>query len=68
MAVDGGPAPSAPPARAGPTEVDLKTPRQEPPAGPPRPDTVQGFGGPLLLEAQSPSHAPFDRRVRPRNE
>jgi len=68
MAVDGCPAPSTPPARAGPTEVDLVTSRQPPPAGPPRPGTIQGFGGPLPLEAQSPSPAPSDRRVRPGNE
>ena len=68
MAVYGGPAPSTPPARAGPTEVDLVTSRQPPPAGPPRPGTIQGFGGPLPLEAQSPSPTPSDRRVYPGND
>jgi len=68
MAVDGGLAPSTPPTRAGPTEVDLVTPRQPPPAGPPRPGTIQGFGGPLPLEAQSPSPAPSDRWARPGND
>jgi len=47
MAVDGGTAPSTRQARAGATEVDLVTPRQPPPAGPPRPGTVPGFGGPV---------------------
>jgi len=68
LAVDGGPAPSTPPARAGPTEVDLVTPRQPPPAGPPRPGTIQGFGGPLRVEARSPSPAPLDRWAHPGNE
>jgi len=68
MAVDGGPAPSTPPARAGPTEVDLVTPRQPPLAGPPRPGTIQGYGGPLALEAQCPSPAPSARRACPRND
>jgi len=68
MVVDGRPAPSTPPARAGPTEVDLVTSRQLPPAVPPRPGTIEGFGGPLTLEAQSPSPAPSDHRVRPGNE
>ena len=68
MAVDGDPAPATPPARAGPTEVDLVTTRQPPPAGPPRSGTTRGFGRPLPLEAQSPSPAPFDRRARPSNQ
>ena len=68
MAVDGGPAPSTPPARAGPDEVDLVTPRQPPPAGPPSPGPIQGFGGPLPLEAQSPSPAPSDRRAHLSND
>jgi len=37
--------------------VDL-TPRQPPPAGPSRPGTTHGFGGPLPLEEPSPSPAP----------
>jgi len=45
--------------------VDLVTLRQPPPAGPPRPGTIQGFGGPLPLEARGPSPAPSDRRARP---
>jgi len=65
MAVDGGPAPSTPPARAGPTEVDLVTPRQPPPARPPRPGTIQGFGGPLPLESQSRSPSSADHWARP---
>jgi len=68
MAVDGGPAPSTPPARVGPTEVDLVTPSQPPPAGPPRPGTIQGFGGPLPLGVESPSPTPSDRRARPGND
>jgi len=68
IAVDGGPAPCTPLAMAGPTEVDLVTPRQPPPAGPPRPGTIQGFGGPLPLEAQSPSPASSNRRARPSND
>jgi len=68
MAVDRGPAPSSALVRAGPPEVDLVTPRQPPPAGPPRPGTMQGFGGPLPLEAQSPSPAPSDPRARPGND
>jgi len=68
MAVDSGPAPSTPPARAGPDEVDLVTPRQPPPAGPPSPGPIQGFGGPLPLEAQSPSPAPSDRRAHLSND
>jgi len=43
--------PSTPPARAGPSDVDLITPRQPPPAGPLHPGTIQGFGSPLPLEA-----------------
>jgi len=68
MVVDGGPARSTAPARAGPTEVDLVTPRQPPPAEPPRPGTIPGFGGPLPLEGQSPSPTPSNRRARPRND
>jgi len=68
MAVDGGPAPSTPPARAGPSEVDLVTPRQPPPAGLPRLGTIQVFAGPPSLEAQSRSPAPSDRQVRPGND
>jgi len=68
MAVDGGPAPSTPLAGAGPSGVDLVTPRQLAPAWPPHPGTIQCFGGPLPLEAQSPSPAPSDRRARPGND
>jgi len=68
MAVDGGPAPSTLLAGPGPTEVALVTPRQPPPAGPLRPRTTQDFGGPLPLEAQSASPAPFHCRARPGNE
>jgi len=68
MAVDGGPAPSTPQASAGPTEVDLVTPRQPPPAGPQRPGTIQGFGGPLPLEAQRPFPTPSDSWARPGND
>ena len=68
IAVDGSPAPTTPPARAGPTQVDLVTPRQPTPAGPPHLGTIQGFGGPLPLEAQSPSAAPSDSRARPSND
>ena len=68
LAVDGGPAPTTPPSREGPHEVDLVTPRQPPPAGPSTPPgTTHGFGGPLPLEQPSPSPAPFARRVRPGN-
>ena len=68
MAVDGGPAPSTPPARAGPDEVDLVTPRQPPPAGPPSPGPIQGFCGPLPQDAQSPSPALSDRRAHLSND
>jgi len=69
LAVDGGPAPTTPPTRASPLEVDLVTPRQPPPAGrSTRPGTTGGFGGPLPLEEPSPSPAPLSRRVRPGNE
>ena len=69
LAVDGNPAPTTPPTRAGPLEVDLVPLRQLPPAGlSTRPGTTQGFGGPLPLEEPSPSPALFTRRVRPGNE
>jgi len=68
LAVDGGPAPTTPPSGQGSNEVDLVTPRQPPPAGPPsRPGTVQGFGSPLPLEATGPSPAPLDHQARPGN-
>jgi len=67
MAVDGGPAPSTPPAMEGCTEMDLVTPRQPAPAGPTRSATIQGSGGPLRLEAQSPSPAPASLQVHPGN-
>ena len=68
MAIDGGPKPSTPPAIVCPSPVDLVTPRQPPPVGPPRHGTVQGFGGPLPLEPQSPSPASSNRRARPGND
>jgi len=68
IAVDGSPAPATPPSRTRPTDVDLVTPRQAAQAGPPRPGTPQGFGSAVLVEAQSPSPAPSDRRARPGNE
>ena len=68
MAVDGGPSSSTAPSGEGSDEVDLTTARQPPPPGPPRLSTTQGFGGPLPLEALSPSPAHSSRRVRPGNE
>jgi len=69
LAVDGGPAPTTPPTRAGPLEVDLVTPRQPPAARPStRPGTTHGFGGPLPLDEPSPSPAPLSRQVCPANE
>ena len=68
VAVDGDQAPSTPLSTAGPSQMDLVTPRQPPPAGPPCPGSTQGFGGPLPLEEPSPSPALSSRRVRPGNE
>jgi len=68
VALDGDQALSTPPSGAGPSQMDLVTPRQPPPAGPPRPGSTQVFGGSLPLEEPSPSPAPSARRVRPGNE
>jgi len=68
VTVDGNQAPSTPPSWADPSQMDLVTPRQPPPAGPPRPGSTQGFGGPLPLEESSPAPAPSARRVLPGNE
>ena len=57
VAFDGDQAPSTPPSMAGPSQMDLVTPRQPPPAGPPLPGSSHGFGGPLPLEEPSPSPA-----------
>jgi len=62
--VDGGLTGPTPLAGAGPHVVDLVSPRQPPPAGPPRPGTVQGFGGLLPREAPSRSPAPSNCRAR----
>jgi len=69
LAVDGSPAPTTPPSRKGPLEVDLMTPRQPPPAEPSTcPGTTHGFGCPLPLEEPSPSPPPLGCRVCPGNE
>ena len=68
VAVDGDQAPSTPLCGVGPSQMDLLTPRQPPPAGPPRSGSTQGFGGSLPLEEPSLSPAPSARQVRPGNE
>jgi len=68
VAVDGEQAPSTPPGRPGPKQMDLITPREPPPAGPQCPGFTEGFGGPFPLGAPSPSPVPSARRVRPGNE
>ena len=68
MAVNGGPAPSTSPTRMSPSQVDLVTLRQPLLAGPPRPRSIQDFGGPLPLQAPSPSPSLSNGRVRPSNK
>ena len=68
VAVDGDQAPSTSPRGAGPSQMDLVIPRQPPQAGPPRPGSTQGFGGPFPLEEPRPSPAPSARQVCLGNE
>jgi len=68
VAVDGDQAPSTPPGGAGPSQMDLMTTRQPPPARPPRHSSTQGLGGPLPLEEPSLSPALSARRVRSGND
>jgi len=68
VTVDGDQSPSTPTGGVGPSQMDLVTPRQPPPAGPPRHSSTQGLGGPLPSEEPSLSPALSARRVRSGNE